>query len=128
MMQLVVMAAVLALAGAGQPCRSRCYPTTVPITVRGCGIKKEINTTICVGQCPNEDSFLPERYVGPVYRRKQETCNGDWSYEVTHIDGCAEPVSYPVASKCYCKGCVEDYTSCKRYNEDLNSCLSNLDL
>ncbi|KAK1890703.1 Gonadotropin subunit beta-1 [Dissostichus eleginoides] len=120
-MQLVVMAAVLALAGAVQPCRSICHPTTVPITVRGCGIEKEIYTTICVGQCPHKDSFWPERYMVPV---EQKTCNGDWSYEVTHIDGCAEPVSYPVASNCNCKTCNGENISCKPYHGDLNSCLS----
>ncbi|KAL3065833.1 hypothetical protein OYC64_015884 [Pagothenia borchgrevinki] len=122
MMQLVVMAAVLALAGARQPCRCSCNQTSVPITVWGCGIKKEIDTTICVGQCPYKDSFWPEERYGETV--VQKTCNGDWSYKVTHIDGCAEPVSYPVASNCNCKMCDGENTSCKRYYGDLNSCLS----
>ncbi|KAK5874323.1 hypothetical protein PBY51_019278 [Eleginops maclovinus] len=123
-MQLIVMAAVLAMAGAGvgarQACTSRCHPTRVPITVEGCGIEKEIYTTICVGQCHFEYPFSPEYDVMP----KERICNGDWSYEATHIEGCQAAVTYPVASNCRCKMCNGEYTSCKSYYDDLTSCLS----
>lgn len=50
-MQLVVMAAVLALAGAGQGCSFGCHPTNISILVESCGRSELVSTTICEGQC-----------------------------------------------------------------------------
>lgn len=50
-MQLVVMAAVLALAGAEQDCSSGCRPKNISLPVDTCGTTEFIDTTICEGQC-----------------------------------------------------------------------------
>lgn len=53
-MQLVVMAAVLVLAGAGQGCSFGCHPMNISIPVESCGSTEFIFTTICAGLCYHE--------------------------------------------------------------------------
>lgn len=53
-MQLVVMAAVLAVAGAWQGCDFDCHQTNISIPVESCGNTEFIETTICAGQCYHE--------------------------------------------------------------------------
>ncbi|XP_034381214.1 gonadotropin subunit beta-1-like [Cyclopterus lumpus] len=122
-MQLVVMAAVLALAGAGagQGCCFECGLTYVNLTVESCGRTGSILTTICAGQCENKDSV----YISDVQTYEQETCLGVWVYEVKHIDGCPEGVTYPVAKNCTCGVCDPNKnTDCTRFTGDASSCLS----
>ncbi|XP_061830831.1 gonadotropin subunit beta-1 [Nerophis lumbriciformis] len=107
-MQLVVMATVLALAGAMQTCSLDCNPRNVSIAVESCGKTKFVLTTICEGQCYNKDSV----YEVPVDVSKQNVCNGDWSYEVKHFEGCPVAVTYPVAKNCACTTCNHDDTDC----------------
>ncbi|XP_042274126.1 gonadotropin subunit beta-1 isoform X1 [Thunnus maccoyii] len=116
-MQLVVMAAVLALAGAGQGCSYGCHPKNISISVESCGITEFILTTICEGQCYLED---------PVYisHDEQKICNGDWSYEVKHIEGCPVGVTYPVARNCECTTCNTGNTYCGRLPGYVPSCPS----
>lgn len=68
-MQLVVMAAVLALAGAGQGCSFGCQPTSISIPVESCGRTEFVNTSVCAGQCYHEvtkDSYL-ERTASQLF-------------------------------------------------------------
>uniref|UniRef100_A0AAX7UQ84 Glycoprotein hormone subunit beta domain-containing protein n=1 Tax=Astatotilapia calliptera TaxID=8154 RepID=A0AAX7UQ84_ASTCA len=76
-MQLVVMAAVLALAGAEQDCSSGCRPKNISLPVDTCGTTEFVDTTICEGQCFQKDPNYVHTDDGP----KQKTCNGEWSYE-----------------------------------------------
>ncbi|XP_068428981.1 gonadotropin subunit beta-1-like [Clinocottus analis] len=122
-MQLVVMAAVLvlALAGAGHGCSFRCRLTNVRLPMESCGRTEYIHTTICAGQCENQDSV----FISKINSPEQNMCIGDWDYEVKHINGCPEGVTYPVATKCDCKSCDPDEnTDCARFNGDASSCLS----
>ncbi|XP_068580405.1 gonadotropin subunit beta-1-like [Cebidichthys violaceus] len=124
-MQLVIMAAVLALAGArtgaGPSCSSSCHLTNRRISVESCGRTESILTTTCEGQCPQKDST----YISLVHPTEQKTCNGDWSYEVMHIDGCPEGVTYPVARNCKCIACkTDENTYCGSFPGDVSSCPS----
>nr|prf gonadotropin:SUBUNIT=beta:ISOTYPE=I [Morone saxatilis] len=119
-MQLVVMVAVLALAGAGQGCSFGCHPTNISIQVESCGLTEVIYTTICEGQCYHEDLV----YISHYERPEQRICTGDWSYEVKHIKGCPVGVTYPVARNCECTTCNTENTACGRFPEDIPSCLS----
>ncbi|XP_071752280.1 gonadotropin subunit beta-1-like [Centroberyx gerrardi] len=119
-MQLVVMAAMLALAGAGQGCSFGCRPTNISITVESCGSSESVYTTMCAGQCFQEDPV----YIGHDNWPEQRICNGDWSYEVKHITGCPVPVSYPVARNCMCTACETGNTYCGRFPGDIPSCWS----
>ncbi|XP_077419553.1 gonadotropin subunit beta-1-like [Vanacampus margaritifer] len=110
-MQLVVMATVLALAGASKHCSSGCSLKNVSIPVESCGITEWVYTTICEGYCYNEDPV----YMSPGKRAEQKVCNDKWTtYEVKYISGCPEGVSYPVAKDCKCNSCDEDNTDCGR--------------
>ncbi|XP_075934816.1 gonadotropin subunit beta-1-like [Anarhichas minor] len=123
-MQLVFMAAVLALAraGVGQSCSSSCHLTNRRISVESCGRTESILTTMCEGQCFRKDPV----YISLARPTDQETCNGDWSYEVVHIDGCPEGVTYPVARNCKCTVCNRDEnTYCGTFPGDVSSCLSS---
>uniref|UniRef100_A0A8C2WCD5 Glycoprotein hormone subunit beta domain-containing protein n=1 Tax=Cyclopterus lumpus TaxID=8103 RepID=A0A8C2WCD5_CYCLU len=115
-MQLVVMAAVLALAGAGagQGCCFECGLTYVNLTVESCGRTGSILTTICLNHVCFENPPLD------VQTYEQETCLGVWVYEVKHIDGCPEGVTYPVAKNCTCGVCDPNKnTDCTRLNVPL---------
>ncbi|XP_056134861.1 gonadotropin subunit beta-1-like [Lampris incognitus] len=118
-MQLVVVAAMLALVGARQGCSFGCHPTDISIVVESCGKNKTITTTACAGQCFQED---------PVYLRqddwpRQAICNGEWSYEVTQIEDCPVGVTYPVARNCMCTTCETTNTYCEHFHSDDPSCL-----
>ncbi|KAM7424549.1 hypothetical protein PAMA_000750 [Pampus argenteus] len=123
-MQLVVMAAVMALAGAQlQGCSLDCHLTNISILVESCGITESIFTTICEGQCYQEDPV----YISPYGREeseKEKSCNGDWSYEVKHIEGCPVGVTYPVARNCKCAVCNTGNVYCGRFSGDTPNCLS----
>nr|XP_043886704.1 gonadotropin subunit beta-1-like isoform X2 [Solea senegalensis]ABU95601.1 FSH-beta subunit precursor [Solea senegalensis]ABW81403.1 follicle stimulating hormone beta subunit [Solea senegalensis] len=119
-MQLVVMAAVLAIAGAGQSCSSRCRPANVSIPVQSCGNTEYIYTTMCAGQCYHEDP----NYIHELGMDRQVICNGDWTYEVKRINGCPQAVTYPVATNCHCTSCNPDNTHCGRFPGEIASCLS----
>ncbi|KAM9861246.1 follitropin subunit beta [Aulostomus maculatus] len=119
-MQLVVMAAVLSLAGASEVCRLDCHLTNISVPVESCGSTEYIFTTICAGQCYHEDPV----YISHDDWAKQETCNGDWTYEVKHIQGCPEGVTYPVARSCKCAACNTGNTYCGRFPGYTPSCLT----
>ena len=51
-------------------------------------------------------------YISKEAPVKQSSCNGDWSYEVKHINGCPVAVTYPVARHCNCSKCNPDDTDC----------------
>nr|AGS55583.1 follicle-stimulating hormone beta subunit [Anoplopoma fimbria] len=120
-MQLVVMAAVLGMVAAGQDCCFSCRLTNCRIPVESCGRTVFIDTTICEGQCFNRDPV----YTSPQHRHEYDTCNGDWSYEVKHIDGCPDGVTYPVARNCKCNVCnPNESTDCEGFPGDVSSCLS----
>ncbi|XP_034437100.1 follitropin subunit beta [Hippoglossus hippoglossus] len=122
-MQLVVMATVLAaVAGAGQGCSFDCRPTNVRIPVESCGSTEYIDTTVCAGQCYNKDPV----YISKEGPDKQNSCNGDWSYEVKHINGCPVAVTYPVARHCHCSICNLDDTDCSPFPGDIPGCLTTL--
>ncbi|XP_069383195.1 follitropin subunit beta isoform X2 [Paralichthys olivaceus] len=118
-MKLVVMAAVLAVAGAGQGCSFDCRPTNISIPVESCGSTEYISTTVCAGQCYYEDPV----YISETGPAKQRICNGDWSYEAKHINGCPVAVTYPVARHCHCTVCNPGNTDCGRFPGDIPSCL-----
>ncbi|KAM8894441.1 gonadotropin subunit beta-1-like isoform 2-T2 [Spinachia spinachia] len=124
MLRLVVMAAMLALAAAaaeGEGCLSGCRMTSSSMDVEACGRKESILTTICSGLCNSTDDV----YISWRPPPEQETCNGVWSYEVTHIDGCPEAVTYPVARACDCQVCnPEANTHCGFYSGNKPSCAS----
>nr|AQS95492.1 Fsh beta subunit [Scatophagus argus]ARB50522.1 follicle stimulating hormone [Scatophagus argus] len=117
-MQLVVMAALLALVEAGRGCSFGCHPTNISIPVESCGIAELVHTTICAGQCYHEDPV----YIGHDDWAEQKICNGDWSYEVKHIKGCPVGVTYPVARNCECTACNTGNTFCGRFPGDVPSC------
>ncbi|XP_076589281.1 follitropin subunit beta [Chaetodon auriga] len=119
-MQLVVMAAVLALAGAGQDCSIGCRPTNISIPVESCGSTEFVYTTICAGHCYLEDPV----YMGHHDWPEQKICNGDWSYEVKYIKGCPVGVTYPVARTCQCTACNGEDTYCGRFPGLVPSCPS----
>ncbi|CAL8378834.1 unnamed protein product [Arctogadus glacialis] len=112
-MQLVVMAAVLAMTWADQPCSFTCRPTPTTIAVKSCVRTESINTTMCEGQCYQEDP------MDPGERPQQYTCSGDWDYEVKHFEGCLEGVLYPVARSCKCSLCQSSNTDCQRVLRDV---------
>uniref|UniRef100_A0A3Q3VPS6 Glycoprotein hormone subunit beta domain-containing protein n=1 Tax=Mola mola TaxID=94237 RepID=A0A3Q3VPS6_MOLML len=114
-MQLVVMAVALALVRAGQGCSFGCHPTNVSILVEGCGLTELVYTTVCAGQCYHEDPV----YMGSDDWAEQKVCNGDWTYEVKHIKGCPEAVSYPMARNCQCTACNSGSTYCGRFPGDV---------
>ncbi|XP_008304086.1 gonadotropin subunit beta-1-like [Stegastes partitus] len=119
-MQLVVMAAALALAGARQSCSFGCRPTNTSIKVESCGSSELVYTTVCEGQCYHEDPV----YLEPGDWAQQHVCSGDWSYEVKYISGCPIAVSYPVAKSCECTACNLGNTDCGRFPGDVPSCSS----
>ncbi|XP_017269697.1 follitropin subunit beta [Kryptolebias marmoratus] len=119
-MQLVVMAALLVLAEVGHGCSFICHLKNVSIPVESCGTIKFIHTTICEGRCYQEDPIY-DNHVDPP---EQHICNGDWSYEVKHIDGCPVGVTYPVARSCHCTTCNTESTDCGRLHADI--CSSNI--
>ncbi|XP_029318099.1 gonadotropin subunit beta-1-like [Cottoperca gobio] len=119
-MQLVVMAALLSLAGAGPGCSSRCHLTTIPIPVESCRGTEYILTNICAGQCETEAENLIDSDELPL----QKSCNGDWSYEVAHIKGCQVGVRYPVARNCTCRKCNGNNTDCGPFRGNIANCLS----
>uniref|UniRef100_A0A1A8SMR5 Glycoprotein hormone subunit beta domain-containing protein n=1 Tax=Nothobranchius rachovii TaxID=451742 RepID=A0A1A8SMR5_9TELE len=110
-MQLVVMAALLVLAEVGQGCSVICHLKNVSIPVESCGITTLIHTTVCEGRCFYRDPI----YDNNVDKPEVNTCNGDWSYEVEHIDGCPLGVTYPVARSCNCTACNTESTFCKTF-------------
>ncbi|KAM8763405.1 follitropin subunit beta [Acanthopagrus schlegelii] len=118
-MQLVVMAAVVLLTGTGQSCRFGCHPTNISMPVESCGGTEFIDTTICAGQCYHEDPV----YLSHHDWAEQRTCNGDWSYEVKHIDGCPLAVTYPVARNCECTVCNTGNTDCGLFLGNIPKCL-----
>uniref|UniRef100_A0A672JHU6 Glycoprotein hormone subunit beta domain-containing protein n=1 Tax=Salarias fasciatus TaxID=181472 RepID=A0A672JHU6_SALFA len=119
-MQLVVMVTVVLglLAGARRGCGFGCHPTNLSISVTSCGLTKCVNTTICEGQCYQKDL----NYIRPILRVQQEICNGDWSDEVTYIEGCPVGVTYPVARNCRCTLCNPVNTECERFRGAALSC------
>ncbi|KAL6113562.1 uncharacterized protein ACO6RY_11810 [Pungitius sinensis] len=129
-MRLVAMAAMLALTAAAaaaagadeeEQCHSGCRLTSHSIDVEGCGQTKSVLTTICSGQCNTKEDV----YISWRPPPEQKTCNGVWSYEVTHIDGCPEAVTYPVARDCGCQVCnPEANTHCGFYAGNKPSCPS----
>ncbi|XP_035991561.1 gonadotropin subunit beta-1 isoform X1 [Fundulus heteroclitus] len=114
-MQLVLMAAVLALAEVG--CFG-CRLKNVSIPMERCGQRVCIHTTICEGLCFSEDAVFESPDEAPEHR----VCNGDWSYEVKHIQGCPESITYPVATNCYCSACNTKDTYCTRLYAHIPSC------
>ncbi|XP_069021734.1 gonadotropin subunit beta-1-like [Embiotoca jacksoni] len=118
-MQLVVMAAVLALAGAGQDCLD-CHLTSYTIEVESCGTTEYVNTTVCVGHCYNEDPVYISHHEWP----EQKICNGDWSEEVKFIEGCPEAVKYPVARNCNCIACNTEKMHCGRDPAHIPNCVA----
>nr|BBK03973.1 follicle stimulating hormone beta subunit [Takifugu rubripes] len=118
-MQLVVMAAALALVRVGHGCSFDCRPTNISIPVESCGLTELIYTTICAGQCYHVDPV----YINYHDWAEQTVCNGDWTYEVKHIEGCPVGVSYPVATNCKCAACNSGNTYCSRFNGDVPGCL-----
>uniref|UniRef100_A0A4W6ES21 Glycoprotein hormone subunit beta domain-containing protein n=1 Tax=Lates calcarifer TaxID=8187 RepID=A0A4W6ES21_LATCA len=64
-------------------------------------------------------------YIGHDDWAEQRVCNGDWSYEVTHIKGCPVGVTYPVARNCECTVCNAGNTYCGRFPGDISTCLSS---
>ncbi|XP_028331073.1 gonadotropin subunit beta-1-like [Gouania willdenowi] len=121
-MLLVVMVTMLSLGGAMMMhgCSFGCQPTNVSIPVESCGLTKSVVTTVCVGQCYHQDSVLLSSRVWD----KQNSCNGDWFYEVAFIDGCPLAVTYPVARKCECTVCNPGNTYCGPFPGDMPSCPS----
>ncbi|AWP01221.1 Follicle-stimulating hormone beta subunit isoform 2 [Scophthalmus maximus] len=119
-MQLVVMAAVLAMAGTGQGCSLGCKLANITLRVESCGVTEVIETTECSGLCHNQDP----NYIGNGDMDEQKICNGDWSYEAKHINGCPVAARYPVASNCRCTTCDEDSTYCGRTPRYMPSCFS----
>ncbi|XP_028258044.1 gonadotropin subunit beta-1-like [Parambassis ranga] len=117
-MQLVVMAAVLALAGADPRCSPGCHPNNVTIAVESCGMKEQVYTTICEGQCHHQEI----NYDYHEEDTPQSICNGDWFYEVKYIAGCPVGATYPVARNCKCTRCNEEDTYCGHFPEDILSC------
>ncbi|KAM4592377.1 gonadotropin subunit beta-1-like [Odontesthes bonariensis] len=115
MMQLVVIAAVLALAEMEQGCHLDCYPKNVSIPVESCGTTEFIHTTICEGLCFNKDSV----FISPAGHPEQKICIGDWYYEVKYTEGCPVGVTYPVARNCKCGLCNTVYTDCGRLQSDI---------
>ncbi|XP_024909480.1 gonadotropin subunit beta-1 isoform X2 [Cynoglossus semilaevis] len=114
--QLVVMAAVLAMVCPGKGCSIDCRPILTTISVKGCGITELVNTTECTGHC-----FMTDHsYQGN--RQQQKTCNGDWTYMFKRIDGCPEEVPYPVAMKCNCAVCDLKTMDCGRFVETIPTC------
>ncbi|AWP01222.1 Follicle-stimulating hormone beta subunit isoform 3 [Scophthalmus maximus] len=105
-MQLVVMAAVLAMAGTGQGCSLGCKLANITLRVESCGVTEDPN------------------YIGNGDMDEQKICNGDWSYEAKHINGCPVAARYPVASNCRCTTCDEDSTYCGRTPRYMPSCFS----
>ncbi|XP_006793877.1 follitropin subunit beta [Neolamprologus brichardi] len=116
-MQLVVMAAVLALAGAEQDCSSGCRPKNISLPVDTCGTTEFVDTTICEGQCFQKDPNFVHTDDGP----KQKTCNGEWSYEVKYTEQCPRGFIYPVARKCECTACNAN-TDCGTLSGYIPSC------
>ncbi|XP_076012083.1 gonadotropin subunit beta-1-like [Genypterus blacodes] len=121
MMQLVIMAAMLALTEAGG-CSFGCHPTNISIDVESCGTIEPVYTTICAGHCYHRDWV----YIGADDWGEQKICNGDWSYEVKYIKGCPEAVTYPVARNCMCSRCDPGSTDCGRFPRNIPSCLSSV--
>ncbi|XP_034536763.1 gonadotropin subunit beta-1-like [Notolabrus celidotus] len=119
-MLLVVMAVVLAVAGARQGCSSGCHLTNIALQVESCGRIESVYTTLCVGQCYNRDPV----YVGDDDWPEQKVCNGNWTYEVKQIPGCPVSITYPVATHCECTSCNERDTHCGSWFGDTPSCLS----
>ncbi|XP_030580287.1 gonadotropin subunit beta-1-like [Archocentrus centrarchus] len=118
-MQLVVMAAALALAGAGQGCSSGCHPKNISLPVDICGTTELVDTTICEGQCYQEDP----NYVLADNWPEQKICSGEWSYEVKYTERCPRGFTYPVARKCECTVCNAN-TDCGTWPGYIPSCLS----
>ncbi|CAN9506636.1 unnamed protein product [Ophioblennius macclurei] len=122
-MQLVVMVAALGLLAAarlGSGFGFGCHPRHLSISVTSCGLTKCVNTTICEGQCFQQD----QNFVSPRVRVPQKICNGDWSNELTFIEGCPLGVTYPVARNCRCTLCNPVNTECERFRGASLSCLS----
>uniref|UniRef100_UPI0037E7D0E4 gonadotropin subunit beta-1-like n=1 Tax=Semicossyphus pulcher TaxID=241346 RepID=UPI0037E7D0E4 len=118
-MQLVVMAAVMAVAGARQGCSSGCHLTDIAIQVESCGRTELVYTTVCAGQCYNKDPV----FIGDDDRPEQKVCSGNWTYEVKQIPGCPVSITYPVATHCECTACNAGNTHCGRFTGDAPSCL-----
>lgn len=75
--------------------------------------------SICVSWCGWQDPV----YIDYHDWAEQTVCNGDWTYEVKHIEGCPVGVSYPVATNCKCAACNSGNTYCSRFNGDVPGCL-----
>ncbi|KAF0042878.1 hypothetical protein F2P81_004215 [Scophthalmus maximus] len=108
-MQLVVMAAVLAMAGTGQGCSLGCKLANITLRVESCGVTEVIETTECSGLCHNQDP----NYIGNGDMDEQKICNGDWSYEAKHINGC--PVAASGSLEARARSCPNDRSS--RYSD-----------
>nr|AQU42662.1 follicle-stimulating hormone beta subunit [Merluccius merluccius] len=121
-MQLVVMAALLAMTVGGQGCRFVCRPVNFTINATVCDKHRSIVTTICEGQCFQMDPIYK------LYRPQQKTCNGDWSYETKHFEDCPVGFSYPVARSCNCAMCQGGNTQCEMFLDEVPTChpLANL--
>lgn len=61
-------------------------------------------------------------YMGYDVWAEQKICNGDWSYEIKHFQGCPVAVTYPVARNCKCAACNVGNTHCGRFFGDVSSC------
>ncbi|XP_077569986.1 follitropin subunit beta [Stigmatopora nigra] len=112
MMQLVVMATLLGLAGASKHCNLGCSLKNFKLQVTSCNKTAIINTTSCAGQCYQEDPV----YYSPKEQPKQNICTAKWVYEKKNIGNCPIGVTYPVAKSCHCTLCNEVETDCDRLN------------
>ncbi|XP_020498876.1 gonadotropin subunit beta-1 [Labrus bergylta] len=117
-MKLVVMAAMLAVAGARKVCKSGCHLTNKVIQVELCGRNEPVFTTECAGHCYNKDSA----YISNADEDKQQVCIGNWTYEVKQIQGCPESATYPVATHCECRACNIKTTHCGLFTGDPAVC------
>lgn len=85
-MQLVVMAAVLALARVGHGCSYDCRPTNISIPVESCGLTELIYTTICAGQCYH---VVTDRPHPDVQQLTLMSCK--WSITLFHLSSLVWP-------------------------------------
>ncbi|XP_033847744.1 gonadotropin subunit beta-1-like [Periophthalmus magnuspinnatus] len=117
-MVLVVMATGTALVGA-ECGLIQCRPVNVSMEVESCGIREEVLTTICAGNCYHQDPVYMDYLNSP----EQRVCVGDWHYDKHLIQNCPVPVTFPRAHSCSCGPCATQYVDCEHFSHDLPSCL-----
>ncbi|CAL1603450.1 unnamed protein product [Knipowitschia caucasica] len=109
---VVTTVTMMTMVGAECGGNRHCHKVTRNITVTACGVSQNVETTVCEGNCYNQDTVQPK----PVKPMKQKVCVGHWEVEKKEFKNCFEAVPIWRAHNCSCGSCLTQKWICEGHD------------